>query len=405
MLAELARVAESYESEYQIAKSRLETLSQSVDRLIGVAAGANNKLVQLRELERAADTYRTLYQSFLQRYQQTVQQQSFPMSDARVITTAAPPMQPSHPKTFSIILLSALMGAIVGSACGALREYRDGSLRTGDQVREELGLKCLGMLPTIHLPELNRKHGCESSRGISRKDRRAAALALARHVSHAPHSEFAETLRSVAASADYGFPGHQAKVIGVLSVAPQEGRTLVAANLAALLAGEGSQTLLVDADFRNPALSKILAPDATDGLLEVLADDQPWCRVLNRGPHSKLAIMPTIYRGDLAHSSRLIANGRFEEVLREASESFEHVIVDLPPLGVASDARVLASKVDCVLLVVDWGRTSKDFIKETLAANEVAGTCYMGVVLNRVDMRLLRLYQNHSVSRDMPLLG
>jgi succinoglycan biosynthesis transport protein ExoP len=79
--------------------------------------------------------------------------------------------------------------------------------------------------------------------------------------------------------------------------------------------------------------------------------------------------------------------------------------VDLPPLGVASDARVLASKVDCVLLVVDWGRTSKDFIKETLAANEVAGTCYMGVVLNRVDMRLLRLYQNHSVSRDMPLPG
>jgi polysaccharide biosynthesis transport protein len=402
MLAELARVAEGYESEYQVAKSRLEALSQSVDKLIGVAAGANNKLVQLRELERAADTYKSLYQSFLQRYQQTVQQQSFPMNDARVITPAALPMQPSHPKTFPIILLSALMGAIVGSACGALREYRDGSLRTGDQVRDELGLRCIGMLPTIRLPQVNRKHGCESSRGTSRKVRGAAAVALAHHVLHAPHSKFAETLRSVAASADHGFPGHRAKLIGVLSVAPQEGRTLIAANLAALLAGEGSQTLLVDADFRNPVLTRLLAPDATEGLLEILAEDQPWRRVLHRGHHSKLAIMPTIYRRDLAHSSRLIANGRFEDVLREASESFEHVIVDLPPLGVASDARVLASKLDCVLLVVEWGRTPKDFIKETLAANDVIGIPCMGVVLNRVDMKLLRLYQDHSASRDTP---
>jgi polysaccharide biosynthesis transport protein len=402
MLAELARIAESYESEYLVAKSRLEALNQSVDKLIGVAAGANNKLVELRELERAADTYKNLYQSFLQRYQQTVQQQSFPMSDARVITPAEPPMQPSHPKTFPIILLSALMGAIVGSACGAVREYRDGSLRTGSQVRDELGLKCLGMLPTICLPQLNKAQGREPSQGISGKDRTAATVALARHVVHAPHSKFAETLRSVAASVDDGFPGHRTKVIGVLSVAPQEGRTLIAANLAALLASEGSQTLLIDADFKNPTLTRILAPDATDGLLEVLADDQPWRRVLHRILHSKLVIMPTVYRRDLAHSSRLNANGRFEEILHEVSESFEHVIVDLPPLGGVSDARILASKVDCVLLVVDWGRTSKDYVKETLATNEISGARCIGVVLNRVDMRLVRLYQDHSFSRDMP---
>lgn len=400
ILAELTRVAESYESEYQVAKARLETLSQSVDKLIGVAAGANNKLVQLRELERTADTYKTLYQSFLQRYQQTVQQQSFPMSDARVITPAATPMQPSHPKTVPVILLSALMGAIVGSACGALREYRDRSLRTGDQVWDELRLKCLGMLPTISLPHPDRKRGREAKRGMSWKGSGAATFALARYVLHAPHSKFADTLRGVVASADYVFPGRRAKVIGVLSVAPQEGRTLIAANLAALLAGEGSQTLLVDGDFRNPVLTRILAPDATQGLLDILAEDQPWRRVLHGGHQSNLAIMPTIYRRDLAHSGRLIGNGRFEDVLREASESFDYVIVDLPPLGVASEARVLASKVDCVLLVVEWGRTPKDFVRDTLAANEAAGIRCMGVVLNRVDMRLLQLYQEHSVSRD-----
>jgi Mrp family chromosome partitioning ATPase len=87
-------------------------------------------------------------------------------------------------------------------------------------------------------------------------------------------------------------------------------------------------------------------------------------------------------------------------MLREASESFEYVIVDLPPLGVTSDARVLAAKVDCVLLAIEWGGTSKDLVKDTLAANEVAGIRCMGVVLNRVDMDLLRLYQEHPAGRE-----
>ncbi|WP_162419635.1 Wzz/FepE/Etk N-terminal domain-containing protein [Microvirga brassicacearum] len=397
ILVELSRVANGYESEYQIARSRQESLSQSVEKLIGVAAEANNSLVQLRELERAADTYKSLYQSFLGRYQQTVQQQSFPMSDARVVTPAVLPMQPSHPQTFSIILLSALMGTIVGSAYGAIREYRDGSLRTGDEVREELGLKCLGMLPTISLPRFSKWTRRNSLRGISPKDR----MPLARYVLHAPHSDFAEALRSVATSASHGCGGTRARVIGVLSVAPQEGRTLIAANLAALLADEGSQTLLVDADFRNPTLTRILAPDATDGLLEVLADIQPWRGTLRRVPGSELVILPTVYREDLAHSSRLITSERFEEVLREASERFEYIIVDLPPLGAANHARALASKVDSVLLAVRWGHTSKALVKEALVADDLDETRCMGVVLNRVDMRLLRLYQRYPVRRDI----
>ncbi|WP_457094487.1 Wzz/FepE/Etk N-terminal domain-containing protein [Microvirga sp. P5_D2] len=399
ILAELTRIAESYEGEYQVAKSRLETLSQNVDKLIGVTAGANNKLVELRELERKADTYKSLYQSFLQRYQQTVQQQSFPMNDARVITPAATPTQPSHPKTIPIILITAFMGAIVGAAVGAWREYRDGSLRTGGQVWDELGLKCLGMLPTISLPPRGGKREGKP-RGVPPKDGEAAAFALTRYVLHAPDSKFADTLRAVVASADYVFPGRRAKVIGVLSVAPQEGRTTIAANLAALLAEEGSQTLLVDGDFRNPALTRLVAPDATEGLLEVLAEGRPWRSALYYGLQSNLAILPTIYRRELAHSRRLTANGRFEDMLREASESFEYVIVDLPPLGVTSDARVLAAKVDCVLLAIEWGGTSKDLVKDTLAANEVAGIRCMGVVLNRVDMDLLRLYQEHPAGRE-----
>lgn len=401
ILAELARVAESYESDYQIAKARLEALSQSVDKLIGVAAGANNKLVQLRELERTADTYKTLYESFLQRYQQTVQQQSFPMSDARVITPAPLPTQPSHPKAIPILFLSALLGALAGGAYGALREYWDRSFRTGAQVWDELGLKCLGELPIIGRPDRARKIDPEA-REVSGTEK--DAVERTHHVLDAPQSKFADTMRAVAASADCFCSGHRAKVIGILSAASQEGRTLVAANLAASLADDGSATLLIDGDFKNPVLTTLLVPNATVGLLEILADEQPWRRVLRHGRQPGLTILPTVFRPDLVHSRRLTVNGRFEEVLREASESYEYIVVDLPPLAMASEAKVLAGKVDGVLLVVEWGRTSREFVKQTLADSDGAGIRCIGVVLNRVDMRLLRLYQEKPIGRPTLLM-
>jgi succinoglycan biosynthesis transport protein ExoP len=396
---ELGRAAEGVESEYHIAKSRLESLVQSVDRLMGVAAEANNKQVQLRELEREADTYRTLYQSFLQRYQQTVQQQSFPMNDARVVTPAAPPLQPSHPKTIPIIVLSSLMGAILGSAFGAMREYRDSSFRTRAQIREDLGLKCFGMLPKVAVPQLERAGGRRLLGAHRSRDDRPDIGTLASYVRDVPHSEFAEALRSVATSLVHACSGHHCKVMGVISVAAQEGRTVVAANLAALFAGEPGRTLLIDGDIRSPALTKALVPEATGGLADVLVGGQPWRGTLHRVDGSNLTMIPSVYYADAAYRNRLLSGERFEEVLREASESFEYIVVDMPPLGTGSDAKVIASKIDCLLFVIDWGNTPRDLVRETLAASEVSGARCAGVVLNRVDMGLLRLYEDYALDR------
>ncbi|WP_048709866.1 GNVR domain-containing protein [Microvirga massiliensis] len=395
LVEELTRIAENYEGEYHIAKSRLESLDQNVDRLISVAAEANNKQVQLRELEREAETYRTLYQSFLQRYQQTVQQQSFPMSEARVVTPAVPPLQPSHPKTVPIILLSTLIGAIIGGSYGAIREYRDVSFRTAAQVREELGLKCLGMLPIIKRPARGSTVGHWLSRPASSRDQGMDAHSPMSYVLRAPQSEFAAALRSVATSSAHTCSGRNARVIGVMSAARHEGRTVLAASLAEVFTQEGGHTLLIDADIRNPTLTKAFAPDAAGGLLEVLTNGQPWRTALHRVSDSDLMMIPATSCSDAPNTSRSIMSDHFEEVLRETSECFEWIIVDLPPLGTESEAWVMARKIDCLLLVIDWGHTPMTLVKEMLTVGEVSAPQCIGVVLNRVDMKLLRLYQDH----------
>jgi polysaccharide biosynthesis transport protein len=397
ILSELGSIARSYESDFEVAKARLEELNRNVNNLISVAVSANAKLVQLRELERSADTYKGLYDTFSQRYQQTIQQQSFPLSDARVVTSAAPPLQPSQPKPIITVVLSALLGALTGGAWGAVREYRDGSVRTGKDVREELGLRCLGLLPVISIPHIGRRHKYGSLTDKSSKDPREVSYARARFVDLFPESSFAETLRSVSVSVAGRGP-ESSKVIGVLSVAPQEGRSLVAANIATLLGRGEGPTLLIDGDTRNPYLSRIFAPDAKVGLLDVLAGACPWSDALRCGPVRQVAMLPMLRRPELPHPSHLLANERLDQLLRDAATHFKHIVVDLPQLSVASEARVLAKKVDCVLLIVKWGETSKELIREVLAADEGVRLQCVGAILNGVDMGRIRQYQESSLT-------
>ena len=115
---ELKRIAESYESDFHVAKAREQNLNDSLSGAVGVSAGANVTLVALRQLEREAETYRNLHQTFLQRYQEAVQRQSSPFTEARVITKAATPTTASHPRTPLVLALSLMFGGVVGRGIG-----------------------------------------------------------------------------------------------------------------------------------------------------------------------------------------------------------------------------------------------------------------------------------------------
>src|SRR5262249_19234364 len=110
-----------------------------------------------RELERESETYKELYKTFLQRHQELTQQQSFPITEARVIMSAQRSYRPSEPRTMRVLALTLLLGGGLGVCLGALREFRDRGIRTGDQVRDDLGLEFLGLLPYVKPADDRRK--------------------------------------------------------------------------------------------------------------------------------------------------------------------------------------------------------------------------------------------------------
>ncbi len=391
---ELQRIAESYRSDAEVARSKEQALNLSMSGLIGASAQTNQTLVQLRQLERESDSYRSLYQTFLQRYQDALQQQSFPVNEARVITAATAPLYPSYPKRTLVLALSLVFGGIVGAGLGGLREYRDRVFRVAAHVRDELGLEFFGMLQSIGAV-VNIKSGTVEDL----PDQIQPESSLQRYTLDHPLSNFSETLRTVKVAVDLALGGEKSKVIGVISVLPNEGKSTVAKNFASLLAHLGARTLLIDADLRNPGLTRSVARHAQLGLLEALRADQPLDRFLLTEPDSGLFVLPAVIRKRVQHSSEVISSAGMRNLLAEAATEFNYTVVDLPPLGPVVDVRAAASLFDAFVFVVEWGRTPRAIVQNILGSDQALYDKCLGVLYNKVNLDRVTLYENYG-SKD-----
>ena len=204
-----------------------------------------------------------------------------------------------------------------------------------------------------------------------------------------PFSHFSERVRSIKTALDGVAQLRPVHCIGVISAIPGEGKSTIAVNLANALARGGRSTLLIDADLRNPELSRRLGAGAKYGLIELMAGSVPLTQATRVVSESKLCFVPAVLRQRIANSGDLLASQRMQAVLGAARHGFDHVIIDLPPLGPISDARAIAPLLDAFILVVQWGRTPFDVIEEALADFGIAAEKIVGVVLNKVNFREL----------------
>jgi polysaccharide biosynthesis transport protein len=384
---ELGRIGESYRSDFQIAKARLESLEKNFQGMMTQANANNETQVTLRDLIRESDTYKTLYETFLQRYQQAIQQQSFPINDARVITVPNPPLDPSWPKKPLVLALGLVLGTMAGVGGAVLREMRDRVFRTGEQIQSELGLEFLGLLPALAVSnQAPRK--TEAIPGVL-----GPISPSLRYSISEPLSGFAETLRATKVAADIALRGKRPKIIGVVSVIPSEGKTTVSKNFASLIASLGSKTILIDADLRNPGLSRSLVPDATDGLVELLRGTKSISELALVEKESGLTIVPAVVHRRTTNSSDLLSSEAMRHLLTRLGEHYDYIVLDLPPLGPVIDVRAAADLFDAFVFVVEWGKTERALVRSTLEMEpEVMDKC-LGVILNKVDQVKMRLYE------------
>jgi succinoglycan biosynthesis transport protein ExoP len=275
--------------------------------------------------------------------------------------------------------------------CGAAfaRERLDNVFRTPKQIEQALGIECLGILPAIEAKSGRRRTAASVEELAGRSI--AQDLGIARQVVLTPFSRFTETVRAIKVAADTNVTSpRDVKVVGLVSAVPAEGKSTVAANLAQLAAHGGGRALLIDADLRNPSLTRLMAPHAEWGLLELLQDHAVIADIVWRDPITGLDFLPAVLTAPIAHTSELLASKRMAELLTDIRAEYDYVIVDFPPLAPVVDAKAGSHLVDAFILVIEWGQTSPEIISEALGSAELVQSKLIGAVLNKANPSALK---------------
>ncbi len=384
---EISRIAESYKSELQIAKSQEESIDKRMIEVFQKSASTRQSQVRLRELETAANTYRGIYETFLSRFTQSVQQQSFPSTEARVVTFASPPRGPSSPKISLTLALAALCGLGLGIMSALAREQMNRQIHTRAQLEKLLGISCLAVLPAF-----------AQKRPVLRKLQATRDSGAFRQISEvAPFSATAEALRYIKVAIDLHPTG--GKVIGIVSALPGEGKTTVATGFAAFVAKSGARTLLIDADLRNPSMTRALGYINAPGLVNMVADKSDFADLVITDSKFKFDFLPSSTRMKPSNSSDILNSPAMKEMLRAAKNDYDYVLVDLPPILPVVDVKAVAHLFDAFVLVVEWGSTSTDEIVKAVGASPVVSERLLGAVLNKADEAVMRRFEGYSDRR------
>jgi succinoglycan biosynthesis transport protein ExoP len=404
MIAELKRMSENYASDFEIAKSKEDAALRELNELMSKWSETRQAQVKLKELESTASSFRALHDTFVQRYLLAVQQQSFPISDARVITQATPPSEPSAPRVFLLVFGALIVGFGFGTAVALTREFLDVRVRTGAHVTSITGGEFLGVIPNDgrvlrhsieHYATLLDRAVApgESSRTFSILKARPELWISVRQ----PFSLMAETIRNAAVAVDGVRMLRKVRTIAVISANQSEGKTNTSCNLALSLARSGNKVLLIDGDLRKPNMTRMICPDAELGLLDVLAGRKALNDVIWREEITGLAFVPTVLVQKPKDTARLMSSEPMQRLLAQAGETFDYVILDTAPVAQVVDVRAASHMIDAFVLAVSWGETSRTDL-ERIKSYDFLQNKLVGSVLTKVSMRHYRQFEPYSDS-------
>lgn len=370
---EVKKIAKGIEIDYQVARSRENTLRQALEEQKREAMDLNQKAIEYSVLRREADSNQQLYDSLLKRMKEATLTTELKASNIRVIDPAEIPEIPIKPKKKLNLLLAVITGLMLGVGLAFFFEYLDNTVKTPEEVERYLGTPFLGPVGRF------RMNGWDSGGELI--------------VLEEPKSNVAEGLRNIRTNLLFSSPEASRKALMITSTATSEGKTVLAANLAVVLAQTGKRVLLIDADLRKPRINRVFGLEREPGLSNLLIGEASLESVLRETEMENLRVIPA---GPIPpNPSELLGLPTLEWLLQEAWEGFDLVLFDSPPVMSVTDPLVLASRLDGVVLVVKGGSTPREPIRRVISQLSDVNARLLGVVLNNVDFRKERYYYQY----------
>ncbi|WP_306251543.1 polysaccharide biosynthesis tyrosine autokinase [Parvularcula sp. IMCC14364] len=367
---EIARIVSSLESEVNIARDRVISLESSLAGKRTELADNNRALVRLRELERQAEASRTIYESFLDAFKESNEQEALTESDAEIVSAAVIPTSPAFPNKILNILLGLVLGAGVGAMLVTLAEIFDNGLRTAEDIERMLSLPLVTAIPTLSPGLLS-----GTTTPVVPQD----------YLVDKPLSSFAEAYRTVRSSIllEAGARS-KPKVLALTSALSSEGKTTSARCLGRICAMSGDKVIVIDCDARRRTLSDAM-PEAKIGLMEVLTGTAQLKDAVRKDSKTNLHVLPIA--GAQQDVVDVFGSNAFDSLISKLKTKYDLIILDTAPVTAVADTRTIINSADSTLLIVRWRSTSSKIARSAATILSKLPTPVHGAVLTQVDAK------------------
>ncbi|GAB2681954.1 GumC family protein [Aliiglaciecola aliphaticivorans] len=370
---EIAKIVDRIESDYRLATQQVSNIQRLLANEKDEIQSLQGSNFTLTALEREVENNRRIYESFINRLMETNIRGDFTASNVQIIDTATVPGSPIKPNVKLIVTLSVFMGVFIGVVLAFVKEALHNTYRTPDALEENLKIPALGITMALKKKETHTIPEMEYA-----EDTR---------------SVFAESINSIRTGLQFSNIDNPPKTLLVTSATGSEGKSTLAMNLAAAYSQIG-KTLLLEVDLRKPSISKNLQIKTRHGLTDLLAGTVNFGEcIVNPTDNKQFNVMPC---GTIPHNPiELLSSEKFAKALQSLKTHFDHIILDGPPTLPVSDACIVGTKVDGVIMAVRAEETKIKVSKEAVKRLQRLHVNVIGAVLTVAEPQKMSYYGDH----------
>jgi tyrosine-protein kinase Etk/Wzc len=290
---------------------------------------------------RNASVTAELYKMLLQKYEETRIQEAMNVGNVRIVEEATLPEKPIRPKKLQNMLVAIVVGLMAGVGAAMFLEYLDDSIQTTEDAEEAVQLTTLGIIPWLRAKD--------------------AAQLITLHDPRSPASESYRTLRT---NIKFLSADNALRTLTVTSAGPEEGKSTTIANLGVSFAQAGKKVLIVDTDMRKPTQHTIFELSNAEGLSSILAGDHSFTQAVKATPQEGLHVLTC---GPLPpNPAELLDSQRMTNLIEEMKNLYDLVLFDAPPIIAVTDASILASRLDGLILLLGVNKVTRKAARHAL---------------------------------------
>jgi polysaccharide biosynthesis transport protein len=379
--SEKQKAFENARLEYHTALRREHLLIDALNTQKMEANSFNQNSIQYNILKRQVDTDKQLYDGLLQRMKEAEVSAGLKSSNIHIVDEAEPPNQAYKPKKLVNMVLALAAGLILGIGLAFFTERLDSSLKTPDDIDRYLSIPSLGIIPSHRSLIHPSKHLLlsESSKGNGKSN----SVELVTHCE--AHSILSEAYRNLRTSILLSpSNGHPPKLLVVTSSQQGEGKTTTSINIAITLAQAGGSVILLDCDMRKPRMHRVLNLIPDSGMSTFLSGLSEMPPLIQK---TEIPNLHAVSSGRIPpNPAELIGSPRMKEGLSYLGHTFDYVIIDTPPVLSVTDARILGTMADGVILVIKGGATHREAARLTKRLLQEVHVRIIGTILNEVNI-------------------